>query len=244
MGTGAPPDGASVGLFAVLGLVGSVHCLGMCGPLVGLYADRMSTDDARGPTATAIRQHALFNAGRTVSYTAIGALMGALGALLYGAASLAAVGTAVRGGTGVVVGVLVVAAGVGYVTRGTATDLVSGVPWLGGLFGRAQTALRTRVDRWVDGPGVVALGMLHGLLPCPLLYPAFVYAFGTGSPATGGISLAALGLGTFPTLFVLGTVADAAAVPRRSLLHRALGAVLVALGALPLIRGLTLLADL
>jgi sulfite exporter TauE/SafE len=97
------------------------------------------------------------------------------------------------------------------------------------------------VDRWVGGPGVVGLGMLHGLLPCPLLYPAFLYAFGRGDPLVGAVSLGALGLGTFPTLFVLGTAVGSLDVGHRSLLHRALGAVFVALGAIPLWHGVGLL---
>jgi len=239
-----PPGDLGVGLFAALGLVGSVHCLGMCGPLVALYAERMPDDGGRGPTAVHLRQHALFNAGRTVAYTAVGALMGAAGALLYDAAALASVGAGVRGVTGVVVGSLVVLTGVGYVLRGSAANVLPSLPLLGSLFGRAQAALRARVDRWVEGPGIVGLGMLHGLLPCPLLYPAFLYAFGQGSPAEGALSLFALGLGTFPTLFVLGAVVGSADLSHRRLLHRVLGAVLIALGALPLRRGLSLLVEL
>ena len=239
-----PPGEVGIGLFAVLGLVGSVHCLGMCGPLVALYADRMPGSDTRGPTATHLRQHALFNAGRTLGYAAVGGLLGAAGAVLYDAAAFASAGAIVRGTTGVVVGVLVVATGVGYAVRGSASGVLPALPVFGALFGRAQSVLRGRVDRWVDGPGIVGLGMLHGLLPCPLLYPAFLYAFGTGSPATGAVSLAALGLGTFPTLFVLGTAVGSADLSHRPLLHRVLGTVMIALGALPLYRGATLLLDL
>jgi sulfite exporter TauE/SafE len=46
-----------------------------------------------------------------------------------------------------------------------------------------------RVDRYVEGPGIVGLGALHGLLPCPMLYPAYLYAFATGSAVSGFVVL-------------------------------------------------------
>ncbi|ELZ24985.1 hypothetical protein C475_12130 [Halosimplex carlsbadense 2-9-1] len=87
----AAPAGGEAGLavFALVGLLGGAHCLGMCGPLVTLYADRMGGD---GPVGfSEIRQHLLFNLGRTASYALIGALIGALGTVLYDAAGVAAV---------------------------------------------------------------------------------------------------------------------------------------------------------
>jgi len=86
--------GADVLLFLVIGLLGGAHCIGMCGPLVTIYASNMNPPRADGGTATPtrrgrethltlyeVRQHALFNVGRTLSYTLIGVLMGTIGAL-------------------------------------------------------------------------------------------------------------------------------------------------------------------
>ncbi|MFB6155905.1 MAG: sulfite exporter TauE/SafE family protein [Haloferacaceae archaeon] len=224
-------DGGLV-VFFLIGLLGGAHCLGMCGPLVTLYADRMSDEPGRG-NGHALRQHALFNLGRTASYAALGALVGALGGLVFDAASLAPVGDAVRAAVGVVVGLAIVAVGAGYLVRGTVTHSVS----LPG-FQRVYSFITRHVDARVDGPGIAALGAVHGLLPCPLLYPAFLYAFSQGSAVTGGLSLAVLGLGTFPTLFAYGTVVGSVSVSVRRPLHRALGAVFVVLGTIPLAKGL------
>lgn len=227
---------AGVAAFAGLGLVGSVHCLGMCGPLVTTYADRL---DDGGPVSThEIRQQALFNVGRTVSYTAIGAVLGALGGALFTAAGVAQAGTAVRGVVGIAVGTFIVAVGLGYLTRGAAVDLAASLPVVGTAFQRVSGALVSRIDAWVDGPGMVALGAMHGLLPCPLLYPAFLYAFATGSAVTGALSLAALGLGTLPLVFAYGTAFGALSPSRRSSLHRVLGVVFVVLALVPLANGL------
>ncbi|MFB6072127.1 MAG: sulfite exporter TauE/SafE family protein [Halobacterium sp.] len=233
------PD-AGVAAFFVVGLLGGAHCLGMCGPLVTAYGDRIDSD-GRGPTTRAVRQHALFNLGRTASYAAIGAALGALGGVLVDAGSLVAAGDVVRGVAGVVAGVAVIAAGVGYVAGGGSVLAGASVPVLGTAFAAVSGRLSARVDEWATGPGIVGLGAIHGLLPCPLLYPAFLYALATGSPATGGLTLAALGLGTFPTLFAYGTVLDAVGASFRRRLHRALGVAFLVAGTIPLAKGLTAL---
>ena len=234
-------------VFLAIGVLGGAHCLGMCGPLVTLYADRMgeAATDGGHPTAThspdrgvtfrELRQHLLFNLGRTLAYATVGAAMGALGALVYDAAAVAAVAGPVRGVTGVVVGLLVVTAGVANVRGGSAGGHLP----VGGLFGRLSGALTARVDRWVRGPRIVALGAVHGLMPCPILYPAFLYALAVGSPLHGALALSLLGLGTVPTLFAYGTVLGTLSPGTRVRLHRVLGVLFVLLGYLPLAMGLS-----
>jgi sulfite exporter TauE/SafE len=237
---GASVPDAGVVAFFVVGLLGGAHCLGMCGPLVTMYADRIGGGE-RGPSTRALRQHALFNAGRTASYTAIGALLGLVGSVLVDAGALLNAGDLVRGVAGVAAGVVIVAAGVGYLT-GTQSHAAAGaVPGLGSAFAAVTDRIADRVDDWATGPGIVALGAVHGVLPCPLLYPAFVYALATGSPVDGGLALAALGLGTFPTLFAYGTAVDAVSADTRQRLHRALGAAFVVAGTIPAAKGLTAL---
>ncbi|NLV12722.1 sulfite exporter TauE/SafE family protein [Haloarcula argentinensis] len=237
-GTAGLSSGETAGLaaFVGLGLVGSVHCLGMCGPLVTTYADRL--DDGGPVSGHEIRQHALFNAGRTLSYALVGTVLGAAGSVLYDVAGLARLGTAVRGAVGIFVGLAIITVGLGYLSRGRAVDVARSLPLVGNLFQRLSASLVARVDRWVDGPGMVALGAMHGLLPCPLLYPAFLYAFATGSALTGGLSLAALGLGTFPLVFAYGTAFGTLSPGHRATLHRVLGVVFIALALVPLSNGL------
>ena len=231
---GTVDRGFGLVVFLLVGLLGGAHCLGMCGPLVTTYADRLGgRRDAL--TFREVRQHALFNAGRTLSYATIGAALGLAGGLVFDAASVLAVGSAVRTVTGVVVGAVIVAVGAGYVARGTSTlSALEG----GGAFSRVYGALASRVDRWVAGPRIVLLGAVHGFLPCPILYPAFLYAFARGSLAEGAIALGTLGLGTFPTLFLYGTLLGSVSSTTRRRLHRVLGVAFLAMGYLPLSMGL------
>jgi sulfite exporter TauE/SafE len=63
---------AATGLVAafLFGLLGSTHCFGMCGPLVGLYAGQLASGSGASPP----RQHLLFNLGRVLAYTNLGVL--------------------------------------------------------------------------------------------------------------------------------------------------------------------------
>jgi len=127
----------SLGVFLLVGLLGGAHCLGMCGPLVSTYADRMRSDAAAdgnggngGPERTAraggsddltvrqVRQHALFNLGRTASYAAIGGLFGLAGSLAFVTGrTVTTVADDVHALTGLVVGAVVIAIGVRYALR-------------------------------------------------------------------------------------------------------------------------------
>lgn len=230
--------GIDVALFALIGLLAGAHCLGMCGPLVTIYAERIDGAAASGRrqaylSTYEVRQHALFNLGRTASYTLLGAIFGALGGLVFMTTdAVTAAVEPLRGVVGTLVGAVVVVTGIYYLGGRT----IGGLPLPGfeGLAGR----LLPQVDRLANGPGIVALGGIHGLLPCPVLYPAYLYAFATGSPTGGALALAALGAGTVPTVFAYGTVVESVGVTHRRRVHRLLGAAFVVLGYVLLAHGL------
>jgi sulfite exporter TauE/SafE len=234
------PRAASLGVFLLIGLFGGAHCLGMCGPLVTTYADRMREESADADSATArlsvgmVRQHGLFNLGRTLSYTVIGGLFGLAGSLVFvSVAELSGVFRTVHIGTGLVIGVVIIAAGVSYLLRGRTLSL-PGESLLTPVTAAIQTRLTAHIDDYVNGPGIVGLGAIHGLLPCPLLYPAFLSAFAQASAVDGALSLAALGVGTVPSLFLYGTLFQSVSTTTRLRLHRGLGVAFMLLGYMPL----------
>lgn len=230
-------------LFLVIGLLGGAHCIGMCGPLVTVYADRMrSKPRSDGGTVSArrghltvyeVRQHFLFNIGRATSYTLIGAAMGALGGVLFLAmGEVTAATQTIRGIVGVGIGILIVAMGLHYLAGRMSAGLhVPGTQ-------RVTSQLTRWIDRLAGGPGIVGLGAIHGLLPCPILYPAYLYAFATGSALAGAVALGALGLGTIPAVFLYGTVIQSVDATHRRRLHRLLGVAFVVLGYVLLAHGL------
>lgn len=241
-------EGATVSLsvFFLIGLFGGAHCLGMCGPLVTTYAERMQSQsgvDNRSNQLSVrmVRQHGLFNLGRTVSYAVIGGIFGLAGSVVV--VSVNQLTTLLRElniVVGFTVGVLIMAAGVNYLLRGQVLSL-PGESLFRPLTGAVQRRLTARIDSYVGGPKIVLLGGLHGLLPCPLLYPAFLYAFVQASPVGGAVSLAVLGVGTVPSLFVYGTLFQSVSVSTRTKLHRVLGVAFLLLGYIPLQHALMLL---
>ena len=238
--------GTDVLLFLAIGLLGGAHCIGMCGPLVTIYAGKMTDTRTDGGATTVagqsrrahltlyeVRQHALFNVGRAASYTLIGVVMGALGSLFFlGMGEVTATADIVRGVVGVGIGAMVIVIG-GYYLLGRVNV---GVSFPG--TGRLMNWLTSWVERLANGPGIVGLGAVHGLLPCPILYPAYLYAFASGSPVAGGVALAALGLGTIPAVFAYGTVIDSVDAIHRQRLHRVLGVLFLFLGYILFAHGL------
>lgn len=233
-------------VFLLVGLFAGAHCLGMCGPLVSVYSDRMAqhTETRRDDTLTlfALRQHFLFNLGRTLGYATVGAIFGLLGGAVFTSVDeVAPLGDGVRGVTGILVGLFILVAGVSYLFQGTHDSLLERLPGIGTLFGRVSRLLTERVDSLAGSPRIVGLGTIHAVLPCPIIYPAYLYAFAVGDPIRGGLSLAVLGLGTIPALLAYGTMLGTLSAGKRASLHRGLGVAFLLLGYIPLSHGLMLL---
>ena len=196
-------------LWAVLvsSLLGSVHCLAMCGPLVGL---------ARSPGRLAI-VHAL---GRLTTYVALGIAAGALGSALDLAGHL---GTVQRAAA-LLSGGLILAWG-GY-QLAVARGWIAATPIKATLFSGSLVQIRTRsaVRRaWL-------VGVLTGLLPCGWLWAFVLAAAGTGGPLAGGLTMAVFWLGTVPAMVGLLALAGPVVDHLRRRMPAVTALVLIALG--------------
>lgn len=181
-----------VGAF-VVGLLGGVHCLGMCGGIVGALSF-----GAGGPARWPVMLG--YNAGRISSYTLAGAVAGGLG---YYFSGLVPVQNAQLG--------LQLVAGVFLMLMGL---YLAG--WWNVLlrFERAGAVLWRRIEPLGRGllPARSAgqaylLGMLWGWLPCGLVYTALVWTLSAGGAAEGAALMLAFGLGTLPNLLLMGAAA-------------------------------------
>lgn len=226
-----------VAFFAV-GLLGGAHCVGMCGPLVTMYTDRMQSGTRRGElTLSHVRQHGLFNLGRATGYAVLGGLFGLAGSLVFvSGRQVTAFATEVRAVTGLVVGLFIILVGLRYAAGRHAHELR--LPGADRASAIVTTRLVPHVDSWVGDARIAGLGAAHGLLPCPLLYPGFLYAFVQGDPFGGVATLGALGLGTIPAVFLTATVFQSMEATTRRRIHRVLGLTFLALGYIPLQHGL------
>ncbi len=201
-----------------LGLFGGLHCAGMCGPLVL----------ALPPGGVAgwrfVAGRLVYQAGRVLTYSALGALLGVAGEGLRIAG--------LQRWTSIAAGVLLIAA------------VAAGTRWASGL---QQVPGADRVRRWMSAlirrrtfVSLAALGALNGLLPCGL-----VYAAGAGAVASGGMVesvafMATFGLGTVPTLLAISFMGRLIRPGVRIRLMRLMPASVAALGCLLILRGLGL----
>lgn len=211
---------ALVWMGLALGVAGSAHCLGMCGPL----ALALPTGDA-GPWRRA-GYLAAYSFGRVGMYVALGAVFGFLG-----------LGVRLAGmqqGLSVAVGLVLVAAVV--LPKVMARFRKSQpLPWEG--------ALRRILGRWLARPNAarfVGIGLVNGLLPCGLVYTALAGASVAGSVPAGMAFMAGFGLGTVPALFAVAWLAKGASADFRTSLRRVLPVITLIVGLLFILRGLGL----
>ena len=199
----------------VAGIVGSGHCMLMCGGIAGALGYGGAA--CAGQT---LRFPLLYNLGRITSYTAAGAAVGGAGGGLLGllgAPWLRAFFAALAAGVIVVAGVRLAlgARGFGRLDRLGAAAWRRIAPATRGLF-PVTTPERA-----------FAVGLAWGWLPCGMAYAMLTAAALSGGALSGALVMAMFGLGTLPAMIALGTGAAGLLGPRT---RRAGGVVLVLLG--------------
>lgn len=182
-------DNASLGLVFLVGLLTSTHCIGMCGGIL-----LAQTTDARGVTARSKRgliASAAYNGGRVVSYTAVGALCGALGAVITYTPNIKSMVFTVAGALVLLIGLRM--AGILPGLRSTETELP----------GACSFNARTR-RRFAGRPLII--GLLTGVMPCGALSAMWLCAMSSGSAGRGALVMLVFSLGTVPLLFLFGAL--------------------------------------
>ena len=220
-------------LFTV-GLAGSVHCIGMCGGIVGA----LSVGVPSPPPRAVITIHAVqdssglrvlaYNGGRIGSYMLAGALAGGLaGASMVRMASLQIAGYWLANLMLVALGLYLIDAWRGLARLEAAGNV---------LWRRVRPLLQPLLP--MDTPlKALAVGGLWGWVPCGMVYSALLTAMMAGSALHGAAAMAAFGLGTLPTLLGMGLLG---ARLRRQLQRRrvriASGLLVLGFGLLGLLR--------
>ena len=180
-----------------LGLLGTGHCIGMCGPLVVAFPGRTGR----------FSPHVYYHVGRLVTYSGIGALMGGAGAGLT-MISAATGGDYLQSVARVQVALSLLAA---------VFLIYFGLCQLG-IFTQPQWMRLASPERVPGYRRIIRLafvnqqalemfitGLLMGLLPCGLSYAAFSRAIAAGAPLQGALMLAVFGIGTLPGLLLIGS---------------------------------------
>ncbi|HUM92742.1 MAG TPA: sulfite exporter TauE/SafE family protein, partial [Candidatus Competibacter sp.] len=194
---------SSLGFLAafLIGLTGGVHCVGMCGGIVGALTLGLPLARER-PLLARLPFLLAYNTGRIASYVAAGALAGGVGAW---AANLVSVHRA-QLGLQVVAGLFMILLGL-YLAGWW--PVLGHLERAGGVLWRRIEPLGRRLLPVRTLPQALGIGLVWGWLPCGLVYSALVWAIGAGGAGKGALLLLGFGLGTLPALLAMGTAAAA-----------------------------------
>jgi sulfite exporter TauE/SafE len=190
--------GMGYGMLFVIGLMTSVHCLAMCGGLnlSQCLPQAPDTPDtaAGGGRRVVLRPSLLYNLGRVLSYTLVGAGVGALGAVI-------SLSGAAKGAVQLLAGVFMILMGL---------TMLGIFPGLRRLVPRMPRLFTRRIGSAGGGRklGPLYVGLLNGLMPCGPLQAMQLYALSTGGPVRGALAMLVFSLGTVPLMFGLGALSS------------------------------------
>ncbi|MFM8395653.1 MAG: sulfite exporter TauE/SafE family protein [Acidobacteriota bacterium] len=213
-----------------LGLVSSLHCVQMCGPLVISFSLPLAN---RG-SAEQFLAHLAYHSGRIITYAILGGLAGLAGQSLRLVGDLAGIEnlvTITSGGMMLIAGLLML-------------ELIPSQMLARFDLVRHSTRLLKPLGRRISSPDPrrkFLLGMLLGLLPCGLIYAALIKAISTVGIVSGALTMAAFGMGTVGSLLLLGLFSSTvlAKLGRGSWSPRLTAVSVMLLGVFLLYRGLT-----
>lgn len=206
----------------------------MCGPLAVAFS--LSHQQETLNWRQQLTFHTLLNFGRLLSYTLVGAGIGALGSVLLKSGQIAGIGSDLRQWIAIITGMMLIWFGLGQIKP----DFLPRIPVLhpllkGGLHNRLSAGmvkLSLKSKWWTPA----ALGMTWGLMPCGFLYAAQIKAAETGNLWMGAATMLAFGIGTLPTMLGVGVSTSLVSKDRRSQLFRLGGWVTLTIGVLTLLR--------
>lgn len=241
-------SGMGYGMLFVIGLITSVHCIAMCGGinlsqcLPSRNADEhATTSSAEGQSSHTSRSvfatfkpSLAYNAGRVVSYTVIGFVLGLVG-MLIGAATGSVIPQSFQGALKIAAGIIMVAMGINML----------------GLYAGLRGFTIPLPKRFVRALGMKSasskrpfiVGLLNGFMPCGPLQSMQIIALASGNPFVGALSMFLFSLGTVPLMLGLGSFVTALGSKFRSAVNT-IGAILVAVLGLALLLQGTGMANL
>lgn len=202
-----------------MGLAGSLHCVGMCGPLALALPLKSHTRWGRFFSALS------YNTGRTITYFTMGSVLGWTGSRL------------------VVVGyqqAFSIAAGVLILTLLIAGRFLPKVELFSSFQLRFKKYIAGFLSRGNSSGALLVFGMLNGLLPCGLVYMAIASALIIGGPLESGIFMAAFGLGTIPLMLLVMVTGHLISFSVRSAMKKAVPYFIGLIAVLMILRGLNL----
>ena len=180
----------------LLGLFSTMHCVGMCGGIIGALSLSLPVE-TRNQKPKLFAYVMTYNIGRIISYGTAGLIAGAIGAGVLQSTGLES-GHAVLRGIGVMMMIAIGLYLTGWLPQIASVEKI-GIP----LWKRLEPIGR-RLVPVASLPKALAYGLIWGWLPCGMVYFVLVWALTAGSAVNGALTMVAFGLGTLPTLLTAG----------------------------------------
>jgi uncharacterized protein len=205
-----------------LGILGSMHCVGMCGPLA--LALPIHTQSP----AMKIWSILLYNSGRALTYSAFGFVFGLLGQ-----------GFAIFGlqqKLSITLGIIILITV--FLPKLLSFSLVITVKLHSVL-----NKIKSLMSSYMSKRGMfsfLSIGLLNGLLPCGLVYMALTGATATGNSIEGAMFMAVFGLGTIPVMFSLMWFGNLMSLQLRGKIRKAFPYFISVIGIMMILRGMNL----
>lgn len=206
----------------IMGILGSFHCVGMCGPL----ALSLPLNDSG--IAAKFSGALIYNAGRIVTYASFGLLFGLIGqtASLFGFQQW----LSIIAGAGILLFVILPKK---YKLQHTASTYTNGI------FAKLRSALGKLFSQ-KSNSSLFIIGLLNGLLPCGLVYMAVAGAIAVGDLSGSILFMAAFGLGTLPIMWSIAFFGNYVGISLRQKIRRAYPYMMGLIACLLILRGLGL----
>ncbi|MFA3782301.1 sulfite exporter TauE/SafE family protein [Melioribacteraceae bacterium 4301-Me] len=206
----------------LIGLLGSFHCIGMCGP-IAIALPLPSTSKFK-----IIFGRVLYNAGRIVSYSFMGALFGLFGnrLILYGLQQTLSITI----GTVIILYIL---------TPNKIKNKISNFTFYKKFIENFQLLFSKSISV-KSNLSFFSIGVLNGFLPCGFVYIGIAGAISTGNFISGTFYMALFGLGTFPIMLSASIVGKSLSIRIRRKVNKLLPAFGLILAVIFILRGLNL----
>lgn len=203
-----------------IGLFGSIHCIGMCGPLA------FAIPVAGNSKWLLIWDKLIYQVGRIISYTILGLLIGTIGKQLWL--------SGLQQGVSILSGVLIIVAAFSRLLK-ISHKINKTNGWrVSAVFSRLLTLAVQR--HW----GHLAIGVLNGFLPCGFVYFALIGALNTNSVLASGAYMFWFGIGTLPLMLIAAVSTGLFNVSFRRKLNRVVPYFMLCLGIWFVLRGMSL----
>ena len=204
----------------IMGLFGSLHCVGMCGPIA------MALPVQNENRFSMVSKLLLYNVGRTVTYVFLGILIGLLGEGLF----LAGLQKWLSIGLGIFL-LLIVLFSINIEGR------LLNAPIIGRVFLLVKNTLGKLLKN-SSAPALFRTGVVNGFLPCGLVYMAIVGAVSMGSILDSATYMLLFGAGTIPLMLLTTTAGHMASIQVRNKIKKLFPIFITALAVLLIYRGI------